>query len=131
MTDLPPPFDALWFQMMIGLVVGLALGSFATMLSYRLPRGISTVTPRSHCPACRTTLSPRELVPVFSWVVQGGTCRTCGVFTGWRYPLIELAVGLLTMFAFALWGFTLFLFLPVSIIVIAVTFLSIKLEQCR
>ena len=129
MNDIPPPFDALWFRMVIGIIIGLALGSFVTMLSYRLPRRISIITPRSHCPSCKTVLSPRELVPVFSWVVQRGSCRTCGVFTGWRYVLIELATALLTMAAFALIGLTFLLLLPVFLIITAVTVFTIWLER--
>lgn len=115
--------------MVVGLVIGLALGSFVTMLSYRLPRRISTVLPRSHCPACKTVLGPRELVPVLSWVVQRGKCRTCGTFTGWRYPMIELVTGLLTMTVFALIGFTFLLFLPVVLIVSVITTAVILLER--
>lgn len=127
--DAPPPFDALWFKLAIGLLVGFALGSFVTMLSYRLPRRISIVTPGSHCPACKTRLTPRELVPVVSWVVQRGQCRTCGVFTGWRYVLIEIATGLMVMAAFAMIGFTFLLLLPVMLIVALVTATTIVLEQ--
>lgn len=129
MTDMPLPFDALWFRTFIGLIVGLALGSFVTMLSYRLPRRISIIAPRSHCPACKTVLTPRELVPVFSWAVQRGACRTCGTFTGWRYLLIEIATALTVMCAFTLIGFTFLLLLPVMLIVALVTAFTIWLER--
>lgn len=129
MTEAPPPFDALWFRMMAGIAVGLALGSFVTMLSYRLPRHISIVTPRSHCPSCKTPLKPRELVPVISWVVQRGNCRTCGVFTGWHYLLIELATGIAVMAAFVIVGFTFLLLLPVVLIVALITALAVWLER--
>lgn len=129
MMDVPPPFDALWFRTLVGLLVGLALGSFVTMLSYRLPRRISILAPGSHCPACKTPLKPRELVPVMSWVVQRGACRTCGVFTGWRYLLIELMTGFAVMATFILVGFTFFLLLPVILIVAVITALTIRLER--
>ena len=129
MIETPPPFDALWFRMVIGIIIGLALGSFITMLSYRLPRRISIITPRSHCPVCKTTLQPHELVPVMSWMVQRGACRTCGTFTGWRYLLIEIATALCIMLAFALIGFTFLLLLPVFFIVAAITTLTIWLER--
>ena len=129
MIDTPPPFDALWFRLVIGLVIGLALGSFVTMLSYRLPRRISIITPRSHCPTCKTTLKPRELMPVISWVIQRGECRTCGTFTGWRYLLIELATGLSIMLAFILIGFTFLLLLPVVLIITIITSIAIWLER--
>jgi len=51
----------------MGLVTGLTLSSFVTMLSYRLPRRLSIITPGSHCPVCKPPLKPRDLVPVVSW----------------------------------------------------------------
>jgi leader peptidase (prepilin peptidase)/N-methyltransferase len=74
----------------LGAVVGAVLGSFLNVVLWRVPRGESVVRPPSHCPACGTELAPRELVPVLSWVVQRGRCRTCGVHISARYPLVEL-----------------------------------------
>jgi prepilin signal peptidase PulO-like enzyme (type II secretory pathway) len=125
----PPPFDAAWFRLIVGLAVGVAIGSFVTMLSYRLPRRMSIVTPRSHCPACKTPLKPRELVPVVSWVIQRGQCRTCGVFTGWRYLLIEIVMGLATMLAFVVLGFTFLLLVPLALTMALVTAIVIWLER--
>ena len=93
----------------MGLVTGLTLGSFVTMLSYRLPRRLSIITPGSHCPACKTPLKPRDLVPVLSWVVQRGNCRYCGTFIGWRYVLIEIVLAFTATVAFIIFGFTLWL----------------------
>jgi len=129
MTDSPPPFDALWFRLMVGLVVGLIIGSFVTMLSYRLPRRMSIITPGSHCPACKTPLTPRELVPILSYIIQRGKCRTCGVVMGWRYLLIELATGLAVMMAFILIGFTFLLLLPIALIIALITGFAIWLER--
>jgi leader peptidase (prepilin peptidase)/N-methyltransferase len=74
----------------LGAVVGAVLGSFLNVVLWRVPRGESIVRPPSHCPECGTELTPRELVPIFSWVVQRGRCRTCGTHISARYPLIEL-----------------------------------------
>lgn len=74
------------------LWLGLCLGSFATALSYRLPRGLSIVkSKRSACPACGNALGIVDLVPVFSWLWLKGKCRRCKANIGLRYPLIELA----------------------------------------
>ncbi len=129
MSDIPPPFNAIWFLGLIGLFVGACIGSFVTMLSYRLPRRMSIVAPRSHCTFCNTTLSTRELVPVLSWVVQKGRCHTCGVPMGKRYVLIEIATALLTMAAFMIVGFSLLLVLPVLVIMALVTALAIYIER--
>jgi leader peptidase (prepilin peptidase)/N-methyltransferase len=79
-------------ELAAAIFLGLVFGSFATALSYRIPRGISIVRQtRSHCPACQHTLGVRDLVPLFSWLCLGGKCRLCRAPIGWRYPLIELA----------------------------------------
>ena len=72
-------------------VFGLVFGSFATALSYRLPRGESIAHGRSRCPACGHTLTAPDLVPVLSWMVQGGACRHCRTKISGRYPVIEAA----------------------------------------
>ncbi len=91
MSEIPPPFDQSWFRFLLGFVIGGAFGSFATMLAWRVPRGLSIVTPRSHCTACDHTLGARDLVPLFSYLYQRGRCRYCGVKIHPRYLLIELA----------------------------------------
>ena len=83
-----------YWALVAGLV-GLALGSFATVVVSRWPEGGSLVSPRSHCTSCRRTLHPLEMVPVLSWVALRGRCRGCGEGVSWRYPAIELASGLL------------------------------------
>ncbi len=76
-------------------ILGLALGSFATVVASRWPAGGSLVSPRSHCTGCKRTLSPLELIPVLSWLALRGRCRGCGAGVSWRYPAIELASGAL------------------------------------
>lgn len=73
-----------------GFVVGAILGSFINALSYRLPRGISMVTPRSSCPSCKMALGIRDLVPILSWLISKGRCNHCGAPYGKRYLVIEL-----------------------------------------
>lgn len=71
------------------VLLGLVVGSFLNVVIVRLPKGQSVVVPRSHCPHCRTTLGPWELIPVLSWLLQRGRCRTCGAKISWQYPLVE------------------------------------------
>lgn len=80
---------------------GLAFGSFLNVCLSRWPAGESIVSPRSHCRACRRTLVWWENIPLLSWLVLRGRCRTCKTPIGWRYPLVEAAVGLLWGLAFA------------------------------
>jgi leader peptidase (prepilin peptidase)/N-methyltransferase len=80
-------------------LLGLAFGSFLNVCLSRWPEGESVVSPRSHCRSCSHTLAWWENVPLVSWLVLRGRCRSCRAWIGWRYPLVELAVG-------ALWAFT-------------------------
>ncbi|HUP85042.1 MAG TPA: prepilin peptidase [Acidimicrobiales bacterium] len=76
-------------------VVGLMVGSFLNVVIHRLPRDESVVTPRSHCPNCDTELANRDNIPVLSWLVLRGRCRTCGNPISARYPLVEGLTGAL------------------------------------
>jgi leader peptidase (prepilin peptidase)/N-methyltransferase len=82
-------------------VLGLAFGSFLNVCVSRWPAGESVVTPRSHCRQCGRTLAWWENIPLVSWLALRGRCRTCHAWIGWRYPLVELAVG--GLWAFSAW----------------------------
>lgn len=80
---------------LIAFLGGLAAGSFATAVAHRVPRGISIAFARSQCPACGAQIAARDNVPVLSWLLLRGRARCCGAPISPRYPLTELAVGLL------------------------------------
>jgi leader peptidase (prepilin peptidase)/N-methyltransferase len=82
------------FGVMFAGVLGALIGSFANVVVHRLPKAESVVFPGSHCPACNHELKALELVPVISWVVQGGRCRSCRSPISLRYPLIESLMAL-------------------------------------
>ena len=84
---------ALW--PLFALALGLLIGSFANVCIHRLPRGESVVSPRSRCPSCRTAIAAGDNVPVLSYLFLRGRCRHCGVRISPRYPVVELANGLL------------------------------------
>lgn len=75
--------------------LGLMVGSFLSVLRYRLPRRQDPWRGRSRCPTCGHNLGMMEMVPVLSYVVQGGRCRLCRVAISPIYPLLELGTGLL------------------------------------
>jgi leader peptidase (prepilin peptidase)/N-methyltransferase len=70
-------------------VLGLAVGSFLTVVVDRVPKRESIVRPRSRCPGCGAAVRSRDNVPVLSWVLLRGRCRSCGARISVRYPLIE------------------------------------------
>ncbi|MBL9031253.1 MAG: prepilin peptidase [Phycisphaerae bacterium] len=74
---------------------GACLGSLINVLVYRLPRGISVVSPPSRCPACQTRLTWRENIPVLGWLLLRGKCRFCKAPISPEYPIVEAIVGLL------------------------------------
>lgn len=81
-------------------LLGLAFGSFLNVCLSRWPTGESVVRPRSHCRSCARTLSWWENVPLASWIALRGRCRTCKAGISWRYPVVELAVGVLWAYLF-------------------------------
>lgn len=84
-------------------ILGLIFGSFATVVAYRVPRRESVVTGRSKCPRCGRQIGALENVPVLSWVLLRGRCKSCGEPISARYPLTELATG--ALFALAAWKY--------------------------
>lgn len=69
---------------------GLVLGSFYNVVALRVPDGKSIVAPRSACPKCGHRLTFLELIPVFSYFIQGGKCRQCKARISPIYPFFEL-----------------------------------------
>ena len=87
-------------------VLGLAFGSFLNVCIYRLPRGISVVTPRSACPKCKHGIALYDNMPVLSWLILGGRCRHCKTKISLRYLIIELLAGLLFLACYWYFGYT-------------------------
>lgn len=91
-----------WFVAVAALLFGLAAGSFLNVVIYRLPLGRSVVRPRSACPSCGRTLRWFENVPLASFLLLRGRCRSCGAAISPRYPAVELLGGLLAVLALRL-----------------------------
>ncbi|MGB4593907.1 MAG: prepilin peptidase [Coriobacteriia bacterium] len=96
---MPQPF----FFAMMGLL-GLVFGSFANVVIWRFPRGESLSTPASHCPSCDTPINWYDNVPVLSWLLLRGRCRSCDARISRRYPVIELASASLAIAAAVRFG---------------------------
>ena len=76
-------------------LLGLAFGSFLNVCLSRWPAGESVVSPRSHCRNCTHTLAWWENIPLLSWLILHGHCRDCRTPISVRYPVVELAVGVI------------------------------------
>lgn len=85
----------------LAFLLGLIFGSFGTVAAHRIPRRETIVTGRSKCPQCGRQIKAHENIPVVSYLFLRGRCAGCGAPISARYPLTELATGLLFAFAVA------------------------------
>ena len=72
-------------------IFGLCVGSFLNVVIYRLPNKMSLAKPNSHCPTCKYELRWYDNIPVLSYVMLGGKCRSCKTHISFRYTAVELA----------------------------------------
>jgi leader peptidase (prepilin peptidase) / N-methyltransferase len=70
-------------------LLGAIFGSFLNVVAYRLPRHESLIAPASRCPHCGTSVKPYDNIPILSWLLLRGHCRSCAEPISPRYPLIE------------------------------------------
>lgn len=78
-------------------IFGAVVGSFLNVCIYRLPLGQSVVSPGSRCMDCGAAVRWYDNIPILSWLVLRGRCRSCKAPFSIRYPLVELLTGLLTL----------------------------------
>jgi leader peptidase (prepilin peptidase) / N-methyltransferase len=76
-------------------IFGAVIGSFLNVVAYRLPRGESLAHPPSHCPNCGAPVKPYDNIPVLSWLLLRGRCRSCKEPISPRYPIVEAGTGIL------------------------------------
>jgi leader peptidase (prepilin peptidase)/N-methyltransferase len=87
-------------------IMGLAFGSFLNVCIYRMPLGLSVITPRSACPGCKQPIAFYDNIPVLSWLILGGRCRQCKTRISPRYLMIELLTGVMFLACFWYFGLT-------------------------
>jgi leader peptidase (prepilin peptidase)/N-methyltransferase len=85
--------DAPEIFQLTAFVLGLLFGSFLNVCVSRLPRKESVMRPRSHCPQCGAAIRWYDNIPILSWLILRGRCRDCKQTIPWRYPVVELCVG--------------------------------------
>ena len=89
----------------VAAVLGLAIGSFLTVVVDRVPKKESIVSPRSRCPHCGAEIRNRDNIPVLSWLILRGRCRSCKAHVSARYPLL-LAVPTMPRYSCAMAPYT-------------------------
>ena len=81
-------------------IFGAIIGSFLNVVIHRLPREESIVLPSSRCPSCGAAIAFYDNVPVLSYLLIGGRCRSCKTHISARYPAVEgLTAGLFVLIA--------------------------------
>ena len=96
-----------WLVSLVAGLFGLTIGSFLNVCSLRWPHDESVIRPRSHCPRCEAPIAWYDNVPVVSWLLLRGRCRSCAEPISPQYPLVELATGLVWAGVFAAHGLSL------------------------
>ncbi|MBP3461476.1 MAG: prepilin peptidase [Bacilli bacterium] len=108
------------YYAIVFFIFGTILGSFYNVVGYRLPRGESIAFPASHCTKCGHKLTPFELIPIISFLLQRGKCTKCGDKISWFYTIFEFTTGLLFSISYLVFGISIDL-------LIALTFISMLL----
>jgi leader peptidase (prepilin peptidase) / N-methyltransferase len=110
-------------------VLGAIFGSFLNVVIHRLPRHESVVSPASHCPGCDTPVRPYDNIPILSWLLLRGRCRSCGEPISPRYPLVEAGTAALCIGAVIAHTSAAGMALSVALILIVVPAAVIDLEH--
>lgn len=93
--------------LIIFFIFGSIMGSFYHVIATRLSKGKSIITPASHCEKCNHQLKWYELIPIISYIIQGGKCRHCKEKLPLSYLLMEICTGILFAVCYHVFGFTL------------------------
>ena len=117
------------FDITLAAVGGLCLGSFLNVVAYRLPAGLSLLTPPSACPGCGVAIRPYDNVPVLSWLLLRGHCRSCESSISPRYPLTEAVTGALFAAVVIAHGSSSSVWLDLVFVAALVAITRIDLEQ--
>ena len=110
-------------------VLGAIMGSFLNVVTFRLPRRESLVTPRSRCPSCGAPVRPYDNIPILSWLLLRGHCRDCSARISPRYPLVEAGTALLCAGAVLTHSGAAAIALSVALVLILVPAALIDLEH--
>ncbi|MEX1377337.1 MAG: prepilin peptidase [Eubacteriales bacterium] len=111
-------------------VLGLVIGSFLNVCIYRIPNEKSIISPPSSCTTCNTRIKWYDLIPVLSYLILRGKCRSCGEKISPRYMLIELLTGILFLLCFLVFGLSwqFLAYIILTSILIGITFIDIDFQ---
>ena len=104
------------YYLVVFFILGTIFGSFFNVVGYRLPLKESIVNPPSHCPKCNHKLTPMELIPIISYIIQKGKCKHCHNKISPFYLVFELVTGLLFSITYLVYGLTPDIIIPLTFI---------------
>jgi leader peptidase (prepilin peptidase) / N-methyltransferase len=109
-------------------IFGSIVGSFLNVVIHRLPLEESVVFPASHCPQCKKPIAWYDNIPLFSFLILGGRCRSCRQPIAFRYFLVELLTALFFLVFYRVFGFGIGFFMACALVsgLIAATFIDIQ-----
>jgi leader peptidase (prepilin peptidase) / N-methyltransferase len=112
-------------------VFGLIVGSFCNVVIYRLPLGNSIVTPGSRCRLCDNSIRPWDNIPILSYFILNGRCRSCREPISVRYPIVEFTSGILYLTLYLKFGlsilFVIYALMASTLVVVALIDLDHKI----
>ena len=110
-------------------LAGLIVGSFLNVCIYRIPRRESLMWPASHCTACHRSLAWFENVPIVSWLMLRGRCRSCGARISIIYPAVELTTAIVFAGGVAFYGWSPLLMVRLAFACALIVLFAIDLEH--
>ena len=110
------------------IILGLIIGSFINVLSYRLPKNLPIVLSRSFCPNCKTNIPLYRNIPILTYILQTGKCHNCKQIINLQYPIVELLTSIIFCLGFMQsWEISNYIiFLFISSILITVSIIDFK-----
>jgi leader peptidase (prepilin peptidase)/N-methyltransferase len=111
-------------------IVGVVIGSFLNVVVYRMPRGRSIVRPPSACPSCDARVRPWDNVPILSYLILRGKCRSCGARIPPRYLVVEVLSGAIPVLLYYVFGTgrEFFIYWPLAYALLVITFIDLDLK---
>jgi leader peptidase (prepilin peptidase)/N-methyltransferase len=110
-------------EIILIFILGLIVGSFSNVCIYRIPKNESIIYPASHCPKCRSNISPKDNIPLLSYILLKGRCRNCKSKISIQYPIVELLTGLIYLIIYQTYGLSvqtlIYIILSSALIIIA------------
>jgi leader peptidase (prepilin peptidase)/N-methyltransferase len=118
-------------EIILIFILGLIVGSFSNVCIYRIPRNESIIYPASHCPKCCSNISPKDNIPLLSYILLKGKCRNCKSKISIQYPIIEFLTGLIYLIVYLTYGLSIqsliFIILSSALVIIAFIDLNVQI----